>query len=70
MVAVFAIAPLVGLAGAVGVLLAVPIVVRLVGGSWYEVRAAALLTPVFILIFGAGVIRGLYLAAARALRSR
>jgi hypothetical protein len=41
-----------------------------VGGSWYEVRAAALLTPVCIPVFGAGVLRGLFLAAIRAVRPR
>ena len=69
-VAITVLAPLVGLACVLALLVATPAVVRLVGGSWYEVRAAALLTPVFIPIFGVGILRGLYLAAATALRSK
>jgi glycosyltransferase involved in cell wall biosynthesis len=68
--AVTVFAPLVGLACVLAVLLATPVVVRLVGGSWYEIRAAALLTPVFIPVFGAGILRGLSLAAATAVRSK
>ena len=67
--AVTVFAPLVGLACVLAVLLATPVVVRLVGGSWYEVRAAAVLTPVFIPIFGVGILRGLYLAATSTRRS-
>ena len=69
-VALTVLAPWVGLACILTFLLAVPAVVRLVGGSWTEVLAAAALTPLFILIFGAGGIRGLYLAAVRPLRGQ
>ncbi len=51
-------------------LVAVPTVVRSVGGSSGEVRAAATLTPVFVPTFGAGVVRGLALAAAARIRRR
>ncbi|HEX5994710.1 MAG TPA: hypothetical protein VFY84_06175, partial [Jiangellales bacterium] len=61
-------APLVALALAVAALLAVPAVVRLVGGSWAEARAAAVLTPVFVPVFGWGILRGLLLATTRAIR--
>jgi GT2 family glycosyltransferase len=49
---------------------AAPTVVSLSGGSRDEVRGAALLTPVFVVTFGAGVLRGLGLAAARLARRR
>jgi hypothetical protein len=62
--------PLVGLACVVAGLVAAPVVVRLVGGSFGEVRAVALLTPVFIPIFGFGVLRGLWLAARGRLSAR
>jgi glycosyltransferase involved in cell wall biosynthesis len=68
--AVTVFAPLVGLACVLAVLLATPLVVRLVGGSWYEVRAAAVLTPVFVPIFGVGILRGLWLAATSSRRAR
>ncbi|MBO1750936.1 glycosyltransferase [Actinotalea sp. BY-33] len=42
--------------------------VRRVGGTRDEVRAAAALTPVFAVVFGSGVVRGLLLAAAHAVR--
>ncbi len=61
--------PKVGAAGLAAACVAVPSAVRLSGGSPHEVRAAAALTPVFIPVFGAGVLRGLALAAARVLRS-
>ncbi len=48
-----------GLAAASG---AVPAVVAAVGGSAQEVRSAAMLTPAFLAMFGAGVARGLFLA--------
>jgi glycosyltransferase involved in cell wall biosynthesis len=67
--ALFVFAPLVALGCVVAGLIAVPAVVRLVGGSWYEVLAAAVLTPLFIPIFGWGVLRGLALAASRSLRA-
>ncbi|WP_258726406.1 glycosyltransferase family 2 protein [Cellulomonas sp. NS3] len=62
--------PRLGAAGVAAVLVAVPATVRAVGGSAYEVRAAATLTPVFVPVFGAGVLRGLALAAARVVRAR
>jgi hypothetical protein len=49
---------------------AAPAAVSLSGGSRDEVRGAALLTPGFVVAFGAGVLRGLFLAAARAGRRR
>jgi len=55
--------PAVGVAGVVTAVVAVPTVVGLSGGSRQEVRAAAILTPVFLPLFGAGVLRGLVLAA-------
>lgn len=61
--------PKVGAAGLAAACVAVPSAVRLSGGSPDEVRATAALTPVFIPVFGAGVLRGLALAAARVLRS-
>jgi hypothetical protein len=60
--------PKVGAAGAAAVLVGVPAVVRASGGSPGEVRSAATLTPLFAPVFGAGVLRGLALAAAKALR--
>lgn len=62
--------PAVAVAGAAAVFVAVPTVVRHVGGSADEIRAAAKLTPVFVPVFGAGVVRGLVLAATRLLRTR
>jgi hypothetical protein len=47
-----------------------PAVVAQAGGSRDEVRSAVVLTPVFVLTFGAGVLRGLALAAARLGRRR
>lgn len=55
--------PAVGVAGVATAVVAVPTVVGLAGGSRQEVRAAAILTAVFIPLFGAGVLRGLVLAA-------
>jgi GT2 family glycosyltransferase len=60
--------PSVAALGLGAVTAATPTVVSLVGGSRDEVRAAATLTPVFVVTFGAGVLRGLALAAARLLR--
>ncbi|GAA2726069.1 glycosyltransferase family 2 protein [Cellulomonas aerilata] len=62
--------PAVAAAGAAAVAVAVPTAVRLVGGSTAEVRAAAALTPVFVPVFGAGVLRGLALAARARLAQR
>lgn len=47
---------------------AVPLAVNAVGGEAGEVRSAAILTPAFIPLFGAGVLRGLLLAAQARLR--
>jgi glycosyltransferase involved in cell wall biosynthesis len=55
--------PAVAALGVAAVSSAAPAVVSRVGGSRDEVRAAALLTPVFVAAFGAGVARGLGLAA-------
>jgi hypothetical protein len=49
---------------------AAPAAVSRAGGSRDEVRGAALLTPVFAASFGAGVLRGLVLAALRVARRR
>jgi hypothetical protein len=57
-------------AGLGAVTAAAPAVVVRVGGSPQEVRAAAVLTPGFVAAFGAGVVRGLLLAAARVGRGR
>jgi hypothetical protein len=57
--------PVVAVLGLGAVTAAAPTGVSLVGGSRDEVRAAAALTPVFVVTFGAGVVRGLVLAAAR-----
>lgn len=62
--------PAVAAAGLGLVTAAAPAVVAQAGGSRDEVRAAALLTPVFVAGFGAGVLRGLGLAGARAVRLR
>jgi GT2 family glycosyltransferase len=62
--------PAVAVLGLGAVSAAAPVVVSAVGGSRDEVRGAALLTPVFVVTFGAGVLRGLALAAARLLRRR
>jgi hypothetical protein len=55
--------PVVGLAGAAAGVAAVPAAVSWAGGSSAEVRSAALLAPVFVPVFGAGVLRGLVLTA-------
>jgi glycosyltransferase involved in cell wall biosynthesis len=55
--------PVVAALGLGAVSTAAPAVVSRAGGSPDEVRAAALLTPVFVGAFGAGVVRGLALAA-------
>lgn len=62
--------PKVGATGAAAVLAGVPAVVGASGGSAGEVRSAATLTPLFVPVFGAGVLRGLALAAAKVLRLR
>ena len=61
--------PGVGFAAVVAALGVVPAAVRLSGGTRDEIRAAAILTPAFIPVFGAGVLRGLVLAAVKAGRS-
>ncbi|SDO14742.1 Glycosyl transferase family 2 [Klenkia soli] len=60
--------PALGAAGLGAVTVAVPAVVARVGGSRDEITAGAVLTPVFVLSFGAGVLRGLLLAARSRLR--
>jgi glycosyltransferase involved in cell wall biosynthesis len=62
--------PVVAVLGLGAVTAAAPAAVSLSGGSRDEVRGAALLTPGFVVAFGAGVLRGLFLAAARAGRRR
>jgi hypothetical protein len=62
--------PVVAVLGMGAVTAAVPTVVSLVGGSRDEVRGAAVLTPVFVVSFGAGVLRGLALAAVHLGRRR
>jgi Glycosyl transferase family 2 len=62
--------PVVAVAGAGAVTAAVATGVAVVGGSRDEVRGAAVLTPAFVVSFGAGVLRGLALAAAHRIRSR
>ena len=62
--------PVIGAAGYAAGIVAIPSVVRLSGGSGYEVRSSAALAPAFIPVFGAGLLRGLTLAAVRALRPR
>ncbi|MBU4214662.1 MAG: glycosyltransferase family 2 protein [Actinobacteria bacterium] len=60
--------PKVGAAGAAAALAAIPAAVRTAGGTADEVRAAAALAPVFVPVFGAGILRGLALAAGRVVR--
>ncbi|MEI4278109.1 glycosyltransferase family 2 protein [Klenkia terrae] len=55
--------PALGAVGLGAVTVAVPAVVATVGGGRDEVVAGAVLTPVFVASFGAGVLRGLVLAA-------
>lgn len=47
-----------------------PTAVSLSGGSRDEIKSAAVLAPAFVATFGAGVLRGLALAAARWVRGR
>jgi hypothetical protein len=68
--ALVVVAPLLAAGVVVAAFVAVPTVVGLVGGTWPEVRAAAALTPLFGAVFGAGVVRGLFLAVTRAVRPR
>jgi hypothetical protein len=62
--------PVVALAGLTAVTAVAPAAVAQAGGSRAEVRSAALLTPVFVGTFGAGVLRGLALAGLRLARRR
>jgi hypothetical protein len=62
--------PVVALAALGAVTAVAPAAVAQAGGSRAEVRSAALLTPVFAVTFGAGVLRGLALAAAHRGRRR
>ncbi|OIQ93352.1 putative glycosyltransferase EpsH [mine drainage metagenome] len=58
--------------GAAGLMVAFgtfPAAVRAVGGTRDEVTAVAALAPAFVPIFGAGVLRGLALAAERVIRA-
>jgi len=62
--------PAVAVAGLGAVAAVAPLAVSRAGGSRHEVRSAALLTPVFVGTFGAGVLRGLALAGVRLARRR
>ncbi len=62
--------PVLGAVGLGAVWALVPAAVAASGGKGAEVRAAAALTPAFVALFGAGVLRGFFLAARHALRSR
>jgi hypothetical protein len=62
--------PVIAVAGLAAVTAVAPAAVAQAGGTRDEVRSAALLTPVFVGTFGAGVLRGLVLAAARLIRQR
>jgi GT2 family glycosyltransferase len=62
--------PVIAVAGLGAVTAVAPAAVAQAGGSRDEVRSAALLTPVFALTFGAGVLRGLALAAVSRGRRR
>jgi GT2 family glycosyltransferase len=62
--------PVVAAVGLAGVTAAASTAVSRVGGSPDEIRSAAVLTPVFVVAFGAGVLRGLALAAASRIRDR
>lgn len=62
--------PSIAAVGLAAVTAIAPAVVARAGGSRDEVRGAAALTPVFVVTFGAGVLRGLVLAAARLGRRR
>jgi hypothetical protein len=62
--------PAIAVAGLGVVATVAPVAVSRAGGSRDEVRGAALLTPVFVGTFGAGVLRGLALAALRLARRR
>jgi hypothetical protein len=62
--------PIVAVVGTGVVTAAVSTVVSRVGGSRDEVRGAAVLTPAFVVTFGAGVLRGLALAAVHRSRRR
>jgi hypothetical protein len=62
--------PAIAVAGLAAVTALAPAVVAQAGGSRDEVRSATVLTPVFAVTFGAGVLRGLALAAVRRARRR
>jgi hypothetical protein len=62
--------PAVALAGLVAIAGVAPAAVAQAGGSRAEVRSAAILSPVFTVTFGAGILRGLALAAAHRGRRR
>ncbi|MFJ2300191.1 glycosyltransferase family 2 protein [Oerskovia paurometabola] len=62
--------PKVGLPALGAAWLLVPVAVGVAGGNRREVGAAAALTPAFVVLFGAGVLRGYFLAARSAVRGR
>jgi hypothetical protein len=62
--------PVIAVAGLGAVTAVVPAAVAQAGGSRAEVGSAAVLSPVFVVTFGAGVLRGLALAAAHRGRRR
>lgn len=62
--------PAVGGAALAAVWCLVPVAVAASGGTRQEVGAAAALTPPFVAVFGAGVVRGYYLAARSALHAQ
>ncbi|MDF2846520.1 MAG: glycosyl transferase, partial [Oerskovia sp.] len=62
--------PVVGLSAIALAWAAVPAAVAATGGKPRHVLAAAVMTPPFVVLFGAGVLRGYALAARAALRSR
>lgn len=62
--------PVVGLPALALAWVAVPAAVATTGGTRRHVLAAAVMTPPFVALFGAGVLRGYVLAARASLRSR
>ena len=62
--------PLVGIPLLAAAWAAVPVAVAASGGTRREVGAAAVMTPAFVTFFGSGVLRGFFLAAKSAARSR
>lgn len=62
--------PAIGATALAGAWALVPAAVAASGGTRQEVGAAVTMTPAFVAVFGAGVLRGYWLAARAALRSR